>query len=135
PSRIREESRSATGDGLTGPTGYFFAYAPPSCAPGQGVVMLQVANGRPAAPPRVSALVVSRANEPDTEAALDPLLSHVIIRDRPLVSIDALSTQQRLTVEALLGEINRLRARTIVPARSFQVHEMRLVTSISAKQS
>lgn len=132
---MREDSLSAMVDGMAESSGYLFVYASPSGQPGQDVVMLQVENGRPAAPPLVSDLVVSRTNQPASEAELVAVLYQLITRDNRIVSLDELSDEQRLVAQALLDEINRLRARTSVPARSFQVHEMRLVTSVSAKRS
>ena len=132
---MRDDSLSAMVDGMAQSSGYFFVYASPSGDPDQDVVMLQVENGRPAAPPLVSDLVVSRTNQPATEAELVSLLYQLVTRENRVVTLDELSTQQRLAAQALLNEINRLRARTSTPARSFQVHEMRLVTSVSAKQA
>lgn len=131
----REDSLSAMADNMSESSGFLFVYASPVGEPGQDVVMLQVENGRPAAPPLVSDLVVSRTNTPATEAELVARLHELVMRDGRIVSLDALGTEQRLVAEALLDEITRLRARTVRPTRSFRVHEMRLVTSVSAKRS
>ena len=56
----REDSLSAMTTSLASPAGFFFVYASPTGGPDEDVVMVQVANGRPAAPPLVSELVVSR---------------------------------------------------------------------------
>ena len=138
PAPQREDSLSAMANGLSSPAGFFFVYASASDEPGQDVLMLQVENGRPAAPPLVSGLVVSEAHRSATEAELVARLQEIIVHHGRVVSLDALGAEQRQVAEALLDEINRLRARDTAPVgRSFNVHEMRLVTSIgvSAKRS
>lgn len=131
----REDSLSAMVDNLSAPAGFLFVYASPAGDPGQDVVMLQVENGRPAAPPLISDLVVSRTNTPATEAELVARLQELITHDGRVISLDALTPERRLVAEALLDEITRLRARTTQPTRSFRVHEMRLVTGVSVKRS
>jgi anti-sigma factor RsiW len=138
PAPQREDSLSAMATSLSSPAGFFFVYASASDEPGQDVVMLQVENGRPAAPPLVSELVVSEAHRSVAEAELVARLQDIIVRHGRVVSLELLGAEQRQVVEALLDEINRLRARDTAPVgRSFNVHEMRLVTSIgvSAKRS
>jgi len=138
PAPQREDSLSAMATSLSSPAGFFFVYASATDEPGQDVLMLQVENGRPAAPPLVSELVVSEAHRSATEAELVARLQDVIVRHGRVVSLEALGIEQRQVAEALLDEINRLRARDTAPVgRSFNVHEMRLVTSIgvSAKRS
>lgn len=138
PAPQREDSLSAIATGLSSPAGYFFVYASPSGEAGQDVQMLQVENGRPAAPRVVSDLVVSREHPSATEAELVDRLLQVVTRRGRVVSLGDLEPERRQVAEALLDEITRLRSRRIDPAaRSFQVHEMRLVTStgVSAKRS
>jgi anti-sigma factor RsiW len=137
PAPQREDSLSAMATNMSQPAGFFFVYASPD-GEEQDVVMLQVENGRPAAPPIVSDLVVSREHQSATEAELVDRLHQVITRHGRVISFESLGPQQRLTADALLDEITRLRARqTSSPARSFRVYDLRLVTStgVTAKRS
>lgn len=134
----REDSLSALVTNLASPAGFFFVYASPTGDAGDDVVMLQVENGRPVAPRVVSDLVVSRSNSSATEAELVARFQQIVTRHGRVVSLDSLGPQQRLNAEALLDELTRLRSRRVEPTgRSFQVYEIRLVTStgVSAKRS
>lgn len=139
PAPQREDSLSALMTDLGTSPGYLFVYASPTGeSAGQDVVMLQVENGREKAPPLVSDLVVSQANRTASEAQLALHLQQVITRAGRIVSLDQLEPQQRKTAEALLDEILRLSAGRRSPVgHSYNVHEMRLVTStgVSAKRS
>lgn len=138
PEPQRGDSLSAMATDLASPAGFFFVYASPTGEPGQDVQMLQVENGRPVAPQLVSDLVALRSNRSATEAELVSLLQQVITRGGRVLSLEELGPQQRLAAEALLDEITRLRSRPgYSGSRSFNVHEMRLVTStgVSAKRS
>jgi anti-sigma factor RsiW len=138
PAPQREDSLSALATDLSSPAGYFFVYASPTGDAGQDVMMLQVENGRPAAPPMVSDLVISREHPSATEAELVERFQQVVTRGGRVLSLESLGPEQRLVAEALLDEITRLRSRWVDPAtRSFQVHEMRLVTgtTVTAKRS
>ncbi|ODS53256.1 MAG: hypothetical protein ABS36_15160 [Acidobacteria bacterium SCN 69-37] len=134
----REDSLSAMTTSLASPAGFFFVYASPTGGPDEDVVMVQVANGRPAAPPLVSELVVSREHQSVSEAELVERFQELVTRHGRVVSLDLLTHEQRLVAEALLDEITRLRSRQLASTpRSFQVHEVRLVTGtvVSAKRS
>jgi len=138
PAPQREDSLSAMMTDLGSPAGFLFVYASPTGEQGQDVVMLQVENGRPAAPRLVSDLVVSRVNGSATEAELVERFQEIITRGGRVVSLDSLDPEQREAADALLDEIQRLRSRQAeTTGRSFQVHEVRLVTStgVSAKRS
>lgn len=137
PSPQREDSLSAMMSGLGSPSGFLFVYASPAGeSAGRDVVMLQVANGRPAAPPLVSGLVVSQSHRTASEAELVDRLQQVIMRGGHIVSLDALAPDQRDVAEALLDELTQIRSTPRSPGRAFNVHEMRLVTStgVSAKR-
>jgi anti-sigma factor RsiW len=137
PAPQREDSLSAMATGLSSPAGYFFVFASPTGAAGQDVVMLQVENGRPAAPPVVSELVVSREHQSATEAELVDRFQQIVTRGGRILSLESLGPEQRATADALLDEITRLRSRPAEStARSFDVYEIRLVTStgVSAKR-
>ncbi len=138
PAPQREDSLSAMMTDLGSPAGFLFVYASPTGERGQDVVMLQVENGRPAAPRLVSDLVVSRVNGSATEAELVERFQAIVTRAGRVVSLDSLDPEQRAAAGALLDEIQRLRSRQAdTSGRSFQVHEVRLVTStgVSAKRS
>jgi anti-sigma factor RsiW len=138
PAPQREDSLSAMMTDLGSPAGFLFVYASPTGEQGQDVVMLQVENGRPAAPRLVSDLVVSRVHGSATEAELVERFQEIVTRGGRVVSLDSLNPEQRATADALLDEIQRLRSRQAeTTGRSFQVHEVRLVTStgVSAKRS
>ena len=138
PAPQREDSLSAMMTDLGSPAGFLFVYASPTGEQGQDVVMLQVENGRPAAPRLVADLVVSRVNGSATEAELVERFQAIITRGGRVVSLDSLNPEQREAADALLDEIQRLRSRQAeTTGRSFQVHEVRLVTStgVSAKRS
>jgi len=137
PAPQREDSLSALMTDLGSSSGFLFVYASPTgAAAGRDVLMLQVENGRPAAPPLVSDLVVSQSYQSAPETELVNHLQQVITRDGRIVDLDDLGPQQRQAAEALLDEIRRLRSIPRAPVgRSYNVHEMRLVTStgVSAK--
>jgi anti-sigma factor RsiW len=138
PAPQREDSLSALATNLSSPAGFFFVYASPTGEGGQDVQMLQVENGRPAAPRLVSDLVVSRSHSSATEAELVDRFQQIITRGGRVVSLESLGPEQRVTAEALLDEITRLRSRRMEStARSFDVYEIRLVTgtSVTAKRS
>jgi len=138
PAPQREDSLSGMMTSLGSPAGYFFVFASPTGQPGEDVVMIQVENGRPAAPPLVSDLVVSREHAPATEAELVSWFQQTITQGNRVVSLESLQPDQRVVAETLLDEITRRRSRRLEShGRSFQVHEMRLVTStgVSAKRS
>ena len=136
PAPHRDDSLSAMVTNMAEAPGYFFVYASPTDASDQDVQMLQVDNGRPVAPRLVSELVVSREHQPVTEAELVALFQRLVMRDGRLVSLDHLWPEQRRAAEALLDELSRLRLRRGgFFSRSYQVHEMRLVTSVSATKS
>lgn len=137
PSPQRDDSLSAMMSGLGSPSGDFFVYASPAGgSAGRDVVMLQVANGRRAAPPLVWDLVAPRSHRTAPEAELVDRLQQVITRGGHIVSLDALEPDQRDVAEALLDELTQIRTRPRSPSRAFNVHEMRLVTStgVSAKR-
>jgi anti-sigma factor RsiW len=137
PAPQREDSLSAMATGLSSPAGYIFVFASPTGAAGQDVMMLQVENGRPAAPPLVSDLVVSREHQSATEAELVDRFQQIVTRDGRILSLESLGPELRATADALLDEITRLRSRRMESgARSFDVYEIRLVTStgVSAKR-
>lgn len=137
PAPQRDDSLSALMTDLGSSSGFLFVYASPTgAAAGREVRMLQVENGRPAAPPLVSDLVVSRSYQSAPETELVNHLRQVITRDGRIVDLEDLGPQQRQAAEALLDEIRRLRSSPRSPVgRSYNVHEMRLVTStgVSAK--
>ncbi len=138
PAPQREDSLSALTTDLASPAGFLFVFASPTGDAGQDVMMLQVENGRPAAPRLVSDLVVSREHQPVTEAELVERFQRVVTRHGRVMSLESLGPEQRVVAEALLDELTRLRSRQSESrARSFQVHEMRLVTStvVSARRS
>ena len=138
PAPQREDSLSGMMTSLGSPSGYFFVFASPTGQPGEDVRMIQVENGRPTAPRLVSDLVVSREHMPATEAELVAWFQQTVTRDDRVVSLENLGPDQRVVAEALLDEITRLRSRhSESHGRSFQVHEIRLVTStgVSAKRS
>jgi hypothetical protein len=138
PAPQRDDSLSAMMTDMASPAGFFFVYASPTGQPGQDVLMLQVENGRPAAPKLVSDLVVSRSHASATEAELVARFQQIITRRGRVVSLDSLGPEQRQVADALLDELTRLRSLRVDPnVRSYQVHEMRLVTStgVSAKRS
>jgi hypothetical protein len=137
PAPQREDSLSALVDNLGSSSGYLFVYASPvEDRAGQDVVMLQVENGRPRAPRLVSDLVVSRSNQTASEAQLVNHLLQIVTHSGRIVVLDELSPQQREAADALLDEIMSLGARRNSPGRTYNVHEMRLVTStgVSAKR-
>lgn len=137
PAPQRDDSLSALVDNLGSSPGYLFVYASPvEDRAGQDVVMLQVENGRPRAPRLVSELVVSRSNKTASEAQLVNHLLNIVTHSGRIVVLDDLSPQQREAAEALLDEIISLGARRSSAGRSYNVHEMRLVTStgVSAKR-
>jgi anti-sigma factor RsiW len=130
PAPQREDSLSALTTDLSSPAGFLFVFASPTGDAGQDVEMLQVANGRPAAPRLVSDLVVSREHGSVTEAELVERFQQVVTRNGRVVSLESLEGERRMVAEALLDELTRLRSRQPGSrVRSFQVHEMRLVTS------
>lgn len=138
PAPQRDNSLSQLATNLGSSPGFLFVSASPSgYYGGDDVVTLQVENGSPVAPRMVVELVASQAHRTASEADLVYLLQQVSTYDGRILSIDELGPEHRLVAEALLDEIRRLRATgRSVGGRSFNVYEMRLVTStgVSAKR-
>jgi hypothetical protein len=133
PAPQREDSLSALLTNLGSPAGFLFVYA--STSDGLDSELVQVDNGRPAAPRLVSDLVVSQAHQTAPDAELLARFQQLITRHGRIMSLDDLSAEQRLTAEALLDEIIRLASSGRRSFGPVNVHEMRLVTStgVSAK--
>lgn len=131
----RDDSLSAMTTNMGEASGYLYVYVSLTGEADQGVIRLQVDNGLPAAPPLVSDLVVSREHEPVTEAELVALLQQLVMNSAGhVLPLERLWPEQRKAANALLDELSRLRLRRGANlGRSYQVHEMRLVTSVSAK--
>jgi anti-sigma factor RsiW len=138
PAPQREDSLSALATDLSSPAGFLFAFASPTGEAGQDVQMLQVENGRPAAPRLVSDLVAPRSHASASEAELVDRFQRIVTQGGRVLALESLGPEQRASAEALLTEITRLRSRdTEPPARSFDVYELRLFTStsVTAKRS